>query len=128
MQGLSRKLQMKVNYGGTVNVISVAQANHVSNLVYTSSASVVSNGKDQAGIDESLPYPSEPFDSYNETKAMAERDVLQANGNGGLATTSLRVAGLFGYVPLFPSLFIFLTFMQSGRQARRTRIDDSTHH
>ena len=70
---------MKVNYGGTVNVISVAQAQGVSKLVFTSSASVVSTGKDQAGIDESLPYPPKPFDDYNETKALAEQDVLHAN-------------------------------------------------
>ena len=98
---------MKVNYGGTVNVISVAQANHVSKLVYTSSASVVSDGKTQAGIDETLPYPSKPFDDYNETKGMAERDILQANGNAGLATASLRVAGLFGCVHPHTSIFVY---------------------
>ena len=85
-----------MNVGGTENVIGVATACGVSKLVLTSSASVVFDGSDQAGIDESAPYPEKPFDDYNETKAIAERSVLAANGRYGLSTCSQRVAGLFG--------------------------------
>ena len=77
-------------------MIEVAKALGVSKLVYTSSASVVFAGTDQANVDESAPYPARPFDDYNESKAIAEQLVLNANGEQGLSTTSLRVAGLFG--------------------------------
>ncbi|KAI0092373.1 hypothetical protein BDY19DRAFT_983745 [Irpex rosettiformis] len=111
LQGPLRDIQMNVNYGGTVNVLSVARVQSVPKLVFTSSASVVSDGKAQVGIDESLPYPPKPFDVYNETKALAEQDVLHANGHGGLSTVSLRVAGLFGpgdklTVPGFMSMLV----------------------
>lgn len=96
LPGPPRDVQLKINVGGTENVISVAVAQDVQKLVYTSSASVVSAGSDQAGIDETTPYPALPFDDYNETKAIAERAVLSANGRNGLHTVSLRVAGLFG--------------------------------
>lgn len=66
--------------------------------MYTSSASVVFEGKDQAGVDESLPFPEHPFDDYNETKAIAEKAVLGANGQYGLSTVALRVVSLFGSV------------------------------
>lgn len=89
-------MHLKINVGGTENVVSVALAQGVQKLVFTSSASVVSDGHDQAGIDETTPYPSVPFDYYNETKAIAEQSVLSANGRNGLATACLRVAGLFG--------------------------------
>lgn len=87
---------MKVNVGGTENVLSVAKALGVPKLVYTSSASVVFDGKDQAGVDESLPYPERPFDDYNETKTISEKAVLSANGQYGLSTVALRVVSLFG--------------------------------
>lgn len=36
------------------------------------------------------------MDAYNQTKADAERLVLEANGRGGLLTVALRPAGIFG--------------------------------
>lgn len=98
LQGNTRDVAFNINLGGTQNVIDVAQELGVPKLVYTSSASVVYDGGDQANVDESWPYPDVPFDTYNETKALAEQAVLRANGRSGLSTTSLRVAGLFGYV------------------------------
>ena len=90
----------RVNVEGTRRVIEAARAEWVQKLVFTSSASVVFDGRDQAGVDESTPYPEIPFDDYNASKAEAERLVLAANeeGDSGLKTCSLRVAGLFGYV------------------------------
>ncbi|GJE93179.1 NAD(P)-binding protein [Phanerochaete sordida] len=96
LQGKDDALVRRVNIEGTRTVISVAEAQRVSRLVYTSSASVVFAGPDQANVDESAPYPERPFDLYNETKALAEQAVLQANGRHGLSTTSLRVAAIFG--------------------------------
>jgi nucleoside-diphosphate-sugar epimerase len=61
----------------------------VSRLVYTSSPSVVFDGGDMAGVDESVPYPPHHEAPYPATKAEAERLVLAANGPD-LATVALR--------------------------------------
>ncbi len=73
------------NVTGTKNVISACLKNNVKILVYTSSPSVVFNGKDMAGVDESIPY-AEHFNAfYPETKAIAEKMVRSA------ASENLRV-------------------------------------
>ncbi|OAX39643.1 hypothetical protein K503DRAFT_791846 [Rhizopogon vinicolor AM-OR11-026] len=89
-------LQEKINVRGTDNVIREAIAHGVRKLVYTSTASVVFEGVDQLNVDETAPYPSHHIDDYNDTKSMAEKLVLDANGRNGLSTASLRPAGLFG--------------------------------
>ncbi|EED78649.1 predicted protein [Postia placenta Mad-698-R] len=98
IQGAPRDAMFRVNVTGTECVIATAKAHGVRKLVFTSSASVVFDGHDQAGVDESAPYPKVPFDEYNGSKAAAERLVLAANEDkeDGLKTVSLRVAGLFG--------------------------------
>jgi len=80
----------KTNVLGTRNIIEACQKSGVGRLVYTSSPSVVIDGEDHRGIDESYPYPSRYLASYPETKAIAEREVISANGDGGLLTCSLR--------------------------------------
>jgi len=83
----------QTNVVGTQNVISGCQKHGVSTLVYTSSPSVVYDQHDQINLDETAPYPSDPKRyrcPYPETKAIAERMVLQANGQGQLSTTALR--------------------------------------
>ncbi|KZT66580.1 NAD(P)-binding protein [Daedalea quercina L-15889] len=98
IQGAPKDAMYRVNVEGTRRVIEAARAEWVQKLVYTSTASVVFDGRDQHGVDESAPYPQVPFDDYNGSKAIAERLVLAANeeGDSGLKTCSLRVAGLFG--------------------------------
>lgn len=49
-------------------------------------------------VDERVEIPKVPLDAYNESKALAEQAVLEANGKGGLLTVALRPAGIFGYV------------------------------
>lgn len=78
------------NVQGTRNLIEACVAEGVSNLVFTSSASVVFGGEDQEGVDESVPYPARFVNLYAQTKAEAERLVLEANGRAGLRTLSLR--------------------------------------
>jgi sterol-4alpha-carboxylate 3-dehydrogenase (decarboxylating) len=87
-----------VNVDGTKAIIAAAVATGVRKLVYTSSAGVVFNGGDLVNIDERLPPPEVPLDSYNDSKAKAEALVLAANGKGGLLTVALRPAGIFGCV------------------------------
>jgi len=67
----------------------------VKKLIYTSTASVIFEGKSLFNVDESTPYPKKHFDPYNHTKELAERKVLSANGDK-LLTCSLRPSGLFG--------------------------------
>jgi len=77
------------NVMGTKNVIAGCKKHGVKKLVYTSSPSVVFDGKPHEGIDETYPYPSKYLAFYPQTKAMAEREVLKINGTG-LLTCSLR--------------------------------------
>jgi 2-alkyl-3-oxoalkanoate reductase len=85
----------KANVEGTQNVISACRARGVKRLVHTSSPSVVFDGRDAEGVNESAPYPSRFESPYPETKARAERLALEANGND-LATVALRPHLIWG--------------------------------
>ena len=61
----------QTNVTGTQNVIDACIRHKVSRLVYTSTPSVVFNGDDLAGVDESCPYPSKYKAAYPKTKALA---------------------------------------------------------
>ena len=65
-------------------------------LVYTSSPSVIFNGSDMNRANESVPYPNHYHSYYPETKAIAEREVLQAAKNGQLKACSLRPHLIWG--------------------------------
>ena len=83
------------NVVGTENVIAACRRHGVGRLVHTSSPSVVFDGRDMEGVDESVPYPDHYEAHYPATKAVAERLVLAANGPG-LATVSLRPHLIWG--------------------------------
>ncbi len=84
-----------INVEGTENVVEACRKNGIKNLVFTSSPSVIFNGKDMRGVDESVPYPVEYDSFYSETKAIAERHVLDANSSD-LRTISLRPHLIWG--------------------------------
>jgi nucleoside-diphosphate-sugar epimerase len=85
----------QVNVVGTENVLRACRVQTIRLLVYTSSPSVVFNGKDMEGANESVAYP-EHFDAaYPQTKALAEQLVLKANG-ADLATVALRPHLIWG--------------------------------
>jgi 2-alkyl-3-oxoalkanoate reductase len=67
----------------------------VKRLVYTSTPSVVHGGGDLEGVTESVPFPKHYQAFYPETKAIAERKVLKANGSE-LATVALRPHLIWG--------------------------------
>lgn len=97
VHGQGKELYQKVNVVGTQTVIEACIAHSVTKLVYTSSAGVVYNGTQNiVDVDERMSIPTEPLDAYNETKAEAEKLVLEANGKDGLLTCALRPAGIFG--------------------------------
>lgn len=85
----------ETNVKGTENALSACRKNGIAKFVFTSTPSVVHNGNDIEGADESLPY-SEHFSAhYPETKAIAERVVLAAN-DSQLATIALRPHLIWG--------------------------------
>ncbi len=91
----------RANVVGTENVLAACRTQQISKLVYTSSPSVVFDGNDEAGIDESAPYPDTYLAYYPQTKAISEQAVLKANGerlaNGSLlATVALRPHLIWG--------------------------------
>lgn len=86
----------EANYLGTLNVLDACRTSGVKRLVNLSSPSTVFDFKDQIDIDESYPYPTRYANHYSQTKALAEQEVIKANGNGGLTTTSLRPHAIWG--------------------------------
>ena len=84
-----------VNVGGTRNLLRACRAGAPDRFVYVSSASVVYDGHDIEHGDESLPYPASFHAPYAETKARAEREVLEATDDA-LATCAIRPHIVFG--------------------------------
>ncbi|KAG5949983.1 hypothetical protein E4U53_005588 [Claviceps sorghi] len=102
---VSDSLFHRVNVEGTRSVLRACRSTpSVKALVYTSSASVISdNEHDLRNADERWPVMrgAQQKEYYSETKAAAEELVLQANRaaddkDGRLLTTALRPAGIFG--------------------------------
>jgi nucleoside-diphosphate-sugar epimerase len=85
----------RANVTGTEAVIAACRANGISRLVATGSPSVVFDGRDIEGGDESLPYPDHYEAHYPKTKMLSECLVMQAN-SPDLATVSLRPHLIWG--------------------------------
>ena len=85
-----------INTRGTEHVIDGCRKHRVGRLVFTSSPSVVYDGHDHQGADESLPYASRFLCHYPHSKALAEQAVLAANARDGLATCALRPHLIWG--------------------------------
>lgn len=84
-----REDYLRTNLEGTRNVLEACRRHGVPRLVHTSTPSVVFDGTDMEGVDESVPLASRFEAHYPATKAAAEREVLAANG-ADLATVALR--------------------------------------
>jgi len=84
-----------INVDGTQHVLDACRECGVAKLVFTSSPSVVFGEEPLCGVDESQPYPDHYLADYPETKAVAERMVVAANG-ASLATVSLRPHLIWG--------------------------------
>ncbi len=83
------------NVLGTRNVLNACREAGVGKFVYTSSPSVVFGRDALCNADESTPYPKKYLAYYPETKAIAEREVLLANGPT-LSTVALRPHLIWG--------------------------------
>lgn len=107
----------QANVVGTDHVLAACRKHGIRKLVYTSSPSVVFNGADMEGVDESVPYAAHFETHYPRTKAEAERRVLAANGPE-LATVALRPHLIWGPgdTNLTPRI------VERGRQGRLKQI------
>jgi nucleoside-diphosphate-sugar epimerase len=85
----------RANVIGTENVLEACRVNGIGKLIYTSSPSVVFDGRDVEGGDESIPYPPRFEAHYPRTKALAEQMVLAA-ASPILATVALRPHLIWG--------------------------------
>lgn len=85
----------RANVLGTRAVLQACRQHGVARLIHTSTPSVVHAGGDLAGVDESMPFPDHYQAAYPRTKAIAEREVLAANGLQ-LATVALRPHLIWG--------------------------------
>jgi nucleoside-diphosphate-sugar epimerase len=90
-----RMAYQRTNVDGTKALLEAALRVGVPRLVYTSSPSVVFDGREHIQAANDLPYPRRHLAHYPATKAEAERLVLAANGPA-LATLALRPHLIFG--------------------------------
>ncbi|CCH61220.1 hypothetical protein TBLA_0E01630 [Henningerozyma blattae CBS 6284] len=97
IHGQESHIYTTVNVKGTRNLLDISKKLGIRAFVYTSSAGVIFNGQDIHNGDETWPIPEVPMDAYNETKAIAENMVLEANDEkSNFYTIALRPAGIFG--------------------------------
>jgi len=85
----SRQSYFSTNVTGTENVIAACRQNGVRSLIHTSTPSVVFDGRDLEGGDETLPYSRHPLCHYAASKISAEQKVLAANSDR-LRTVAIR--------------------------------------
>ena len=110
------------NVRGTQNVLAACLEQGVHRLVYTSSPSVVFDGRSMEGVDESVPYPRTQHSHYAATKALGEQAVLAANGET-LRTLALRPHLIWGPRDnhLVPRI------VSQGRAGTLRRVGDGTN-
>ena len=85
----------RTNVLGTRALLEGCRMHGVQRFIHTSTPSVVYNGTDLAGADESLPLTTSCPSPYPLTKAIAEREVLAAN-SAELRTVALRPHLIWG--------------------------------
>jgi nucleoside-diphosphate-sugar epimerase len=112
-----------INTVGTLNVLEACRNSGVGRLIFTSSPSVIFDGKDHINADESLPYPDTWLCHYPHSKALAEQAVLAASSSAGLRTVSLRPHLIWGPRDnhLIPRL------IQKASSGRLRRVGDGTN-
>lgn len=111
------------NVVGTENVLNGCWTAGVRKLIYTSTPSVVSAPGNLEHVDERVPYPARYECPYPATKAQAERLILDANGQDGLLTASLRPHLIYG--PGDPHLFPRI--IDRARRGLLVQVGDGTN-
>jgi len=85
-----------VNAGGAKNVVRACEQAGVGTLVYTSTQAVTFNFTAKHNADEEEPLPSRYKDIYSESKALGEREVLEAGRDGRLRACAIRPTFIWG--------------------------------
>ncbi len=85
----------RINVEGTERMLAAAAAAGASRFVHMSTEAVLWYGQPLRNIDETYPYPAKTPILYSETKAAAERRVLEANREG-FTTLALRPRFVWG--------------------------------
>jgi 3beta-hydroxy-Delta5-steroid dehydrogenase / steroid Delta-isomerase len=128
----ARERSFAVNVEGTKKLVHAAQEAGVKRFVYTASNSVVMGGQRIAGGDETLPYTARFNDLYTETKVIAEKFVLAANGQNDLLTCSIRPSGIWGHgdQTMFRKLFesVLAGHVKVLVGGKDTKLDNSYVH
>jgi nucleoside-diphosphate-sugar epimerase len=94
--GPSRTEFYLINVEGTRNVLKACDIAKVGRLVHTSTQSVTFDFTPKFNADESTPYPPRYKDYYSETKALAEREVLDAAKKGRASAVAVRPTWVWG--------------------------------
>ena len=79
----------RTNVVGTQNVLDACRANNIHALIYASTPAVVYQKDDLCGVNERTPYARNFLCDYAQSKAIAEKMVLEANSDA-LKTIALR--------------------------------------
>jgi nucleoside-diphosphate-sugar epimerase len=85
----------RVNVQGTRNVIAACRSSGARRIIFSSSPSVVFNGRAMEGADENSPYPDQYDAAYPRTKALAEQLIVESD-DALLATVSIRPHLIWG--------------------------------
>ncbi|MGH3977920.1 MAG: NAD-dependent epimerase/dehydratase family protein [Pseudonocardiaceae bacterium] len=118
----TREQYLRVNVGGTRNVIEACRRAGARRLVHVGTEAAVLAGQPLVGVDETAPLRPDSASLYCATKAMAERAVLDANGDE-LETVVVRPRLVWGPGDrtLLPAL------MEAVRRGRFSWIGGGTH-
>jgi nucleoside-diphosphate-sugar epimerase len=84
-----------VNVQGTRNVIAACRLTGARRIIFSSSPSVVFNGRAMEGADENSPYADHYDAAYPRTKALAEQLIVESNGSD-MASVSIRPHLIWG--------------------------------
>jgi len=94
-KGMSKEEQFSIDVKGTENILLSCKKLGIKKLIYTSTPSVVYDEKGIEGGNENLPYSEKFLTYYPETKAIAEKMILEANSKE-LQTVVLRPHLIWG--------------------------------
>lgn len=121
-----------INVEATKYLLQTSRATGTKRFVYTASNSVVIGGQPIVNGDETLPYTDRFNDLYTETKVVAEKWVLEQNGQQGMLTCSIRPSGIWGpgdqtmFRHMFNQMIAGLLQAQVG--SGKARLDNSYVH
>lgn len=112
----------KPNVLGTRNILKACEKNGVPHMVYTSTPSVVCNQGSFANQNERLPYGSNWLCHYAHTKAIAEKEALEANNK--VKVIALRPHLIWG--PGDPHFYPFI--LKHGRSGRLRQVGSGENY